>query len=89
MYDIIALIGIILAIGFLVAGFIVRGLKKRTLANIFEMIGVICLVIYSAKFTYLFGSIISLNISEWGMIIFFLFTVILAVYKIIYFIRYK
>jgi len=89
MYDIIALIGIILAIGFLVAGFIVRGLKKRTLANIFEMIAVICLVIYSAKFTYLFGSIISLNISEWGMIIFFLFTVILAVYKIIYFIRYK
>ncbi|HNX16373.1 MAG TPA: hypothetical protein PKO28_03295 [Bacilli bacterium] len=88
MYDIIAFIGIICAIIALTIAFVMRMLKKRTLANIFEMVAIFFLLIYSAKFTYLFGSIISLDLDEWAGIIFFLFTVALAVYKVVYFVRY-
>ena len=89
MYDIIAFIGIIFAIIALIVTFILRGLKKRTLANVFELIAVLFLVVYSAKFAYLFGSIIKLDFDEWAGILFFLFTFALATYKVIHFVRYR
>ncbi len=89
MYDIIAFIGIICAIIALAVTFILRGFKKRTLANVFELVAILFLVIYSAKFAYLFGSIIKLNFDEWAGVLFFVFTLALATYKVIHFVRYR
>lgn len=89
VFDVISLIFIILALGFIITAFVFRGLKKRTLANTFEMIASICLVVYSAKFAYLFGTNLSFEVSEWAGILFFLFSIALAIYKIIFFVRYK
>lgn len=89
VYNIIALVAIILGIACLIIAFIVRIMKKRTLANIFELIASILFLIYTIKFTYLFGRPLSLTLGEWGLICLFLFSLLFAIYKVVFFIRYK
>ena len=90
IYDYVAFAAIICSIISLIVTFILRGLKKRTLANVFELVAVIFLVVYSAKFTYLFGNIIDLDFpDDYAAILFFLLTLALVIYKVIHFVRYR
>lgn len=80
---------IIAALTFIVLSFILNKCRQRFIAGLFELISFAFLLCYSTQFSTLLLDITHLNVYKSMGVLFFVFCIVLFIYKLITLIKYK
>lgn len=80
---------IIIALICLITCFILKIARKRFLAGIFELLSFVFLLAYSIQFVAFIIEFNKLNVTRIMSILFFIFCLILLIYKLFFFLKYK
>lgn len=73
----------------LVTSFLLRAFRKRQASVVCELLACGLFVAFASQYAYLFVYISSLNLTNASGLLLFVFSVVLLVYKVITFIKYK
>lgn len=84
MNSIISIILIAVAIFFLVAAFVLRIIKLKTIGNWLELLAIASFIAFASQYAYLFGKIPSLSQHEVALLLLYVFSILLGVYKLIF-----
>jgi len=80
----VQLISIIAAVVFLVAAFIIRFCKQKTIGNWVELLAYVSLVVFSSRYAGYIVNIGHLEQGQWTLLLAFVFSVSLLIYKLLF-----
>lgn len=86
MHPIASYILIAVAIGLVIASFILRVCKQKTVGNILELTGIACFVAFASQYAHWFFDMASIDDRGIAELLLFIFSVVVGVYRLVFFV---